>query len=53
MSATNDIWVFVEHEKGEPKKVSLELATKAEERGFNKSDNIVYLESEKKVAKLP
>ena len=31
MSATNDIWVFVEHEKGEPKKVSLELATKARE----------------------
>lgn len=31
MSATNDIWVFVEHEKGEPKKVSLELATKAKE----------------------
>lgn len=31
MSATNDIWVFVEHENGEPKKVSLELATKAKE----------------------
>jgi hypothetical protein len=31
----------------------LELAAKAQERGFYKSDNIVYLESEKKVAKLP
>jgi electron transfer flavoprotein alpha subunit len=28
---SNDIWVFVEHDKGEPKKVSLELATKAKE----------------------
>ncbi|MBI4321126.1 MAG: electron transfer flavoprotein subunit alpha/FixB family protein [Chloroflexi bacterium] len=31
MSATNDIWVFVEQEGGEPKKVALELSTKARE----------------------
>ena len=31
----------------------LELAKKAEERGFYKLDNIVYLEGEKAVAKLP
>ncbi len=29
MSTTNDIWVFVEQEQGEPKRVSLELATKS------------------------
>ncbi len=31
MSTTNDIWVFVEQENGEPKRVALELATKARE----------------------
>ncbi|TAK28877.1 MAG: hypothetical protein EPO21_21840 [Chloroflexota bacterium] len=29
MGTTNDVWVFVEHSDGAPKKVALELATKA------------------------
>ena len=31
MSTTNDIWVFVEHDQGEPKRVALELATKSKQ----------------------
>lgn len=31
----------------------LELATKAQEKGFYKSDNIVYLEGEKALAQIP
>ncbi|MCL5958202.1 MAG: electron transfer flavoprotein subunit alpha/FixB family protein [Chloroflexi bacterium] len=31
MSATNDIWVFVEQDQGEPKRVALELATKSKQ----------------------
>lgn len=31
MSTTKDIWVFVEHEQGEPKRVALELATKSKQ----------------------
>lgn len=31
MGTTNDVWVFVEHNNGAPKKIALELATKARE----------------------
>jgi electron transfer flavoprotein alpha subunit len=31
LGTTNDVWVFVEHDRGAPKKVALELATKARE----------------------